>query len=211
VLIILLLALLVLLKLIHTQVVHRQVALPYLTPFPSRWTTSTAEPPSRVQLLLLGCHSKLWPTCLGKGIRTTHLVSLHQTLPRPSYTLGGNGRAYVHFSSNYHAPYTTVSYTDPIPLPGISLGFLPNHAYQNPPRFNVYGQPKVGDFGYETPPQFPFRSQPIDMTPARVTTEPDVDPNNLTNQLATILCESFGIEPKGRGCVYQKSYLDYYD
>jgi hypothetical protein len=29
--------------------------------------------------------------------------------------------------------------------------------------------------------------------------------------LATILCESFDIEPKGRGHVYQKPYLDYYD
>jgi hypothetical protein len=38
-----------------------------------------------------------------------------------------------------------------------------------------------------------------------------VDPNNLTNQLATILRESFSIEPKGQGHVYQKLYLDYYD
>jgi hypothetical protein len=38
-----------------------------------------------------------------------------------------------------------------------------------------------------------------------------VDSNNLANQLAIILWESFGIEPKGRGCVYQKSYPDYYD
>jgi hypothetical protein len=38
-----------------------------------------------------------------------------------------------------------------------------------------------------------------------------VDPNNLTNQLVTILRESFGIEPKGRERVYQKSYPDYYD
>jgi hypothetical protein len=37
------------------------------------------------------------------------------------------------------------------------------------------------------PPQFPFRPQPIDMTPPRATAEPRVDPNNLTNQLATIL------------------------
>jgi hypothetical protein len=35
--------------------------------------------------------------------------------------------------------------------------------------------------------------------------------NNLTNQLATILRESFSIEPKGRGRVYQKSYPNYYD
>jgi hypothetical protein len=33
----------------------------------------------------------------------------------------------------------------------------------------------------------------------------------LINQLATILRESFDIEPKGRGRVYQKSYPDYCD
>jgi hypothetical protein len=35
--------------------------------------------------------------------------------------------------------------------------------------------------------------------------------NNLTNQLATILCKCFGVEPKGRECVYQKPYPYYYD
>jgi hypothetical protein len=49
------------------------------------------------------------------------------------------------------------------------------------------------------------------MMPGRAIAEPSVDPNNLTNQLVTILCESFGIEPKGRGHVYQKPYPDYYD
>jgi hypothetical protein len=49
------------------------------------------------------------------------------------------------------------------------------------------------------------------MTPGLATAKPGVDPNNLTNQLATILRESFGIEPKGQGCVYQKLYSDYYD
>jgi hypothetical protein len=53
------------------------------------------------------------------------------------YTFGGNGRAYVHASGNYQAPYTTVAYTDHIPLPGSSLGFLPNHAYKNAPCFNA--------------------------------------------------------------------------
>jgi hypothetical protein len=38
-----------------------------------------------------------------------------------------------------------------------------------------------------------------------------VDPNNLTNQLTTILLESFSIEPKGQGRVYQKLYPNYYD
>jgi hypothetical protein len=79
------------------------------------------------------------------------------------------------------------------------------------PRFNTYGQPEAGGFGYKTPPQFPFSQQLIDMTPARATVEPDADPNNLTNQLATILRESFDVEPKGRGRIYQKPYPDYYD
>jgi hypothetical protein len=79
------------------------------------------------------------------------------------------------------------------------------------PRFNAYGQPEAGGFGYKIPPQFPFRPQPIDMTPARATVEPGADPNNLTNQLTTILREFFDIEPKGRGRVYQKPYPDYYD
>jgi hypothetical protein len=38
-----------------------------------------------------------------------------------------------------------------------------------------------------------------------------MDHNNLTNQLAIILRESFGIGPKDRGRAYQKPYLDYYD
>jgi hypothetical protein len=49
------------------------------------------------------------------------------------------------------------------------------------------------------------------MTSTQAMAEPGVDPNNLTNQLSTILCESFAIEPKGRGRVYQKSYPNYYD
>jgi hypothetical protein len=49
------------------------------------------------------------------------------------------------------------------------------------------------------------------MMPPQATPEPDADPNNLTNKLATILRESFDIEPKGQGRVYQKPYLDYYN
>jgi hypothetical protein len=117
------------------------------------------------------------------------------TIPNPSLT--PYGRAYPNTSNNFQASYTTVAYTNSIPFLGSSLGFLPNHAYQTPPRFNAYGQSKAGGFGYETPPQFPFGPQPVDMMLGRATTEPGVDPNNLTNQLATILHESFDIEPKG--------------
>jgi hypothetical protein len=42
------------------------------------------------------------------------------------------------------------------------------------------------------------------MMPAQAMVKSGMDPNNLTNQLVTIMCESFGIEPKGRGRVYQK-------
>jgi hypothetical protein len=49
------------------------------------------------------------------------------------------------------------------------------------------------------------------MTPGRAIAELGADPNNLTNQLTTILRESFDIEPKGRGHIYQKPYPDYYD
>jgi hypothetical protein len=76
---------------------------------------------------------------------------------------------------------------------------------------NTLGRPEFGSFGYETPPQFLSRQQPIDMTPTRVTSEPCADPNNLTNQLAMTLGESFSIEPKGGGHIYQKTYSDYYD
>jgi hypothetical protein len=111
-------------------------------------------------------------------------------------------------NSNYQAPYTTVAYTNPIPLSSSSAGFLSNSAYHNATRHNTLGQPEFGGFGYEAPPQLPFRQQPIDMTPTRATIEPCADPNNLTNQLATILRESFDIEPKDRGRVYQKPYPD---
>jgi hypothetical protein len=49
------------------------------------------------------------------------------------------------------------------------------------------------------------------MTSAQATAEPGADPNNLTNQLTTILYESIDIEPKGQQHVYQKPYPDYYN
>jgi hypothetical protein len=64
-------------------------------------------------------------------------IPYHSSAP---YTSGYNGRAYPNPNSNYQASYINVAYTDPIPLPSSSLGFLPNHTYQNTPRFNAYGQ-----------------------------------------------------------------------
>jgi hypothetical protein len=120
---------------------------------------------------------------------------------QPPYTSRYNGRVYPNPNSSYQAPYTTVAYTNPIRLLNSLLGFLPNHAYQNTPHFNAYGHSEASGFGFETLLQVPFRPQPIDMMPPRATTKPGANPNNLTNQLATILHESFGIEPKDRGHV----------
>ena len=47
------------------------------------------------------------------------------------------------------------------------------------------------------------------MTPARVTAEPQAD--NFTTQMTQVLRETFGLEPKGRGRVYQKPYPADYD
>jgi hypothetical protein len=116
-----------------------------------------------------------------------------------SYTPECNGRTYTNTNGNYQALYSTIAYTDPIPLPGSSTRFLLNYAYNNATWYNTYGPSEHTDFGYETLSQFPFRPQPVEMTPARATAEPCADPNNLTTQLATILRESFGIEPKGHG------------
>jgi hypothetical protein len=74
-------------------------------------------------------------------------------MPNPSsalYTSGYNGWSYPNPNDNYQASYTTVAYTDPIPLSGSLLGFLPNHTYQNVPCFNTYDHPEAGGFGYET-------------------------------------------------------------
>jgi hypothetical protein len=107
------------------------------------------------------------------GQEYTHTVPSF-SMPNPGlapYTSRYNDPTDPNPNCNYQSPYTTVAYIDPIPLPGNSLGFLPNHAYQNMPHFNAYGHPEAGGFGYETPWQFPFRPQPIDMMPARATTE----------------------------------------
>jgi hypothetical protein len=77
--------------------------------------------------------------------------------------------------------------------------------------YNTYGPPENGRFGYESPPQFPFRSQPIDVMLARAMAKPCADPNNLTNQLTTILIEYFGTHPKDQRCVCQRPYPDYYN
>jgi hypothetical protein len=161
--------------------------------------------------ITLGMPQQTMASMFGQGYTQTAPSFSIPNFTSAPYTPEGNSRMYPHASSSYQASYSTVAYTDPIPLSGSSLGFLPNHTYQNVPWFNTYGKLEAGGFSYETPRQFPFTAQPIDMTPAQATIEPGVDPNNLTNQLATILHESFGIEPKVRGHVHQKPYPDYYD
>jgi hypothetical protein len=104
----------------------------------------------------------------GQGYMHTTPIFTNPNLGSPPNISRYNGRVYPNPNSNYQAPYTTLAYTVPIPLPDSLLGFLRNHAYQNMPCFNTYNQSEARGFGYEIPPQFPFGLQPIDMTPARV-------------------------------------------
>jgi hypothetical protein len=122
----LLLALLVLLKSIDIQVAHWRAAH-------QCQTAIKGSAPN------LGMTQQTMASMYGQGY--THTAPSF-TIPNPSstpYTSRFNGRAYPNPSSNFQAPYTTVAYIDPIPLPGSSLGFLPNHAYQILPCFNAYG------------------------------------------------------------------------
>jgi hypothetical protein len=186
----LLLAMLILLKSIYIQVVHRWAAHQCQTLLSSRITIEGLAPN-------FGMPQQAMTSMYGQGYTYTAPTF---TIPNPSsttYTFRFNSRAYPKPSGNFQAPYTTVAYTDPIPLPDSLLCFLPRHAYQTPPRFNAYDQPIAGGFGYETPRQFPLRPQPIEMKLTRATAELGADPNNLINQLITILRESFDIEPKG--------------
>jgi hypothetical protein len=130
------------------------------------WTTIEDSAPN------LGMPQQTTVSMYGQGYtHTTPSFTIPNSSSTP-YTFGFNGRAYTNPSSNFQASYTTVAYTDPIPLPGSSLDFLPNHAYQTPPCFNAYDQSKVGGLGYETLPQFPFRPHLVDMTPV----EPQLSP-----------------------------------
>jgi len=89
------------------------------------------------------------------------------------------------------------------PAPPLQAAAIPR-----PSQPRVPGSPQVqyapqNNYGYEIPQQAPIR-QHVDMTPARVTAEPQGD--NLTTQMTQVLRETFGLEPKGRGRVYQKPY-----
>jgi hypothetical protein len=120
-------------------------------------------------------------------------ATLSYSMPNSSltpYTPGCNDRAYTNTNGNYQATYTTVGYTDHIPLPGGSNIRCLTCTNNNTMCYATYNPPDHGGYGYETPPKFHFRTQPVEMMPAQATTETCVDPNNLTTQLATILRES---------------------
>jgi hypothetical protein len=145
---------------------------------------------------------RLRPTCLGRDTHVTPSFSM----PNPSsasYTVGYNGRTYANTNGNYQASYTTVAYTDPIPLPYGSVARWSNYTNNNTIWYTTYDPPDHDGYCYGTHCNF-FRPRPVEMMPARATTQLCADPNNLTTQLTTILREAFGIEPKGRG-VYIKN------
>jgi hypothetical protein len=102
--------------------------------------------------LTFGILQQTMASMFGQGYTQTTPSFLMPNFTLAPYTPGGNDRTYAHASGNYQAPYSTVAYTDHIPLPGSSLGFLPNHTYQNVTCFNAYDKPEAGGFGYDTPP-----------------------------------------------------------
>jgi hypothetical protein len=163
-----------------------------------------------VRLLLVGHHNRLRPALSGRDTHPWHPSFQRQTLVVVSYTSEYNDQTYVDTNDNYKAPYTTI-YTDPVPLPGGLVGRWPNYTNNDTMRYATYGPLDHGGYGYKTPPQIPFRPQLVEMTPTQATAEPCVESNNLATQFATIFRESFGMEPKGKGHVYQKPYPDYYD
>jgi hypothetical protein len=62
------------------------------------------------------------------------------SMPNPSrapYTPKCNGRTYTNNNGNYQAMYFIVAYTDLIPLPDSSAGFLPNSTYHNAMWYNT--------------------------------------------------------------------------
>jgi hypothetical protein len=96
----------------------------------------------------------------------------------------------VNTNDNYQASYTTVAYTNPIPLPiGLARTWLnyANHTTNNTMQFPTFVPLDRDGYSYETLLQFPFRSQPVEMMPTRAMAESYVNPNILTTQLATIL------------------------
>jgi hypothetical protein len=73
------------------------------------------------------------------------------SMPNPGlapYTPGCNGRTYTNTNSNYQVLYTTVVYTDPIPLPDSSARPWPNYANNNTMWYTAYGQMDHSGYGY---------------------------------------------------------------
>jgi hypothetical protein len=87
----------------------------------------------------LGMPQQTMTSMFGQGYTHTAPSFTIPNLDSAPYTFRYNGRAYHNSNSSYQALYTTVAYIGPIPLLGSSLSFLPNHTYQNMPRFNTYG------------------------------------------------------------------------
>jgi hypothetical protein len=108
------------------------------------WTTIDGSAPT------FGMPQQTIASMFGQGFTHTMPSFSMPNLGLAPYTPEGSGRTYANTNGNYQAPYSTVAYTDPIPLLGSSVGFLPNHAYHNTTWYNTYCKLENNGFGYET-------------------------------------------------------------
>jgi hypothetical protein len=104
-----------------------------------------------------GIPQQAMTSLFGQGYTYATPSFLMPNLGSGPYTPGCNGQMYVNTNNNYQALYSTIAYTNPIPLPSSSAGFLVNYVYNNAMRNNTHGPLEHGDFDYETPSQFLFR------------------------------------------------------
>ena len=121
--------------------------------------------------------------------------------PSPAaYAYGDPSQAYHFDSSGYQVPYTTVVHTEPT-LPQQAVA-IPRPSQPRAPASPQMQYAPQNNVAYDIPQQIPARPR-IDMTPARVTAEPQGD--NFTTQMTQVLRETFGLEPKGRGACLSKT------
>jgi hypothetical protein len=98
--------------------------------FHSRTIIDGSAPTFGTPQQTMACMFRLW------YMHTTPSFSMPNPGPAP-YTPRCNGRTYANNNDNFEVSYSTVAYTNTIPLPGSLAGFLLNSAYHNTMWYNT--------------------------------------------------------------------------